>query len=277
MSCTLPQIIQELSDHSSVAVDQYFWSKIFVICGPGGSRIDAVTAWLDNQSVLTNRVDNNWRIDVATGKTALPNYNLWFYDRFNYGKQYDDDLYWLSHYYRPQGLTLCQKHHNPDHLNDMLLEELRPKVTYVYILPSREREALVDMVWEFAIKTLLQPPWRPHVFGLGLGAIYSKQLVLETAYWLFHKHVTTEAKFSVDVKYIDYLDIVGDRGSRKLCELLGFETSETEHEIWQRGVRSGRGPDRVEVYGDVWTRQEFGEIYDDVIKEYASRQFLTTG
>ena len=270
MSFDLHHIIQQLTDNYGIAQDQYRWRTAFVICGPGGSRVDAVTAWLDNQPTLTQNVYQNWRIEPATGRTALPNYSLWFYDRFNFGKKYDDDLYWLKNNRDDQGSVLVQKHHNPDHLHQMLWPELQPWVQYLYIDPGKIKHNIVNMVWEFAVKTLLLPPWRPHVFGLGHGHPFDPSIILDNARALFRHYSVKENIFETPVNVVDYADIISDQGSYAICKLLDITVSEYQHEIWRRGVAAGHAPTVIESYGITWSKSQFADLYDEVIDEVIS-------
>lgn len=267
VSFELPYILKQIADQSGTTIDQYRWSKIIAVCGPGGSRVDAVTAWLDNQPSLTGSIQPNWRIEPATGRTALSSYNMWLFDRFNYNKPINDDLSWLqSHHNKDTGVALVQKHHNPDHLNDLLWDDLKSHVDYLYIVPSKDPEVLIDMVWDFAAKTLLQPPWRPYLFGFSNDKPCSKEIIEEMIFSNLLTNISKTYNFSVDVKYIDYNDIVSEPGSYKLCQLLGIEVPEQQHEIWRRGLVVGKSLTQVEVYGMHWSRDDVARIYKEVIK-----------
>lgn len=266
VSFELPHIIQQLAENSGVTPEQFYWNKIIAVCGPGGSRVDAVTAWLDNQSQLTGCIQPNWRVEPATGRTALPNYNLWLYDRVNYNKPIADDLAWLQTHYNTAGVSLVQKHHNPNHLNDLLSEDLRSHVDYLYITPSNNPELLIDMVWEFVAKTILMPPWRPYLFGFANDSVPTKEIINELIYGNLLSYASKKYVFSVDVKFIDYADVVSDSGSYKICQLLGVEVPEHQHKIWQRGLAAGKAQEKIYIYGQTWSRDDVARIYKDVIK-----------
>lgn len=266
MSFELHNIVQQIADNSGTTTDQYRWNKIIAICGPGGSRVDAVTAWLDNQSSQTGCIQPNWRIEPATGRTALPTYNLWLFDRFNYNKPIVDDLAWLQTHYNKAGVSLIQKHHNPTHLNDLLCEDLRPHVDYLYITASSDPELLIDMTWEFIAKTILQPPWRPHLFGFSKNSIPTTESINELIFGNLLSQVNRVYNFSVDVNFIDYADLVSETGSYKICQSLNIEVPEFQHEVWRRGVAAGKSPQQVYNYGITWSRDDVARIYEQVIK-----------
>jgi hypothetical protein len=266
VSFELSHIIQQLAENSGETPDQFRWNKIIAVCGPGGSRVDAVTAWLDNQLSLTGCIQPNWRIEPATGRTALPNYNLWLYDRFSYNKPINDDLSWLQSHHSESGVSLVQKHHNPDHLNDLLWEDLRPRVNYLYITPSSNPELLIDMVWEFVTKTILRPPWRPQLYGFSKDSAPTKELVSELIRGNLLSHIHKVYNFSVDVNFIDYTDIVSLEGSYKICQLLDIQVPEYQHEIWRRGLAAGQAQPCVHTFGIEWTRDDVAKIYNEVIK-----------
>jgi hypothetical protein len=271
VSFELPHIINELCAHQGVAVDQYSWREIIVVAGTGGTRVDAVAAWLNDQSSLTGIQAPRWTIATHSGKTNSAVYTHWFFERFHRGKNYDEDLYWLQHTYRPDGKILIQRHHDIDQLDPLLWNNIRSHVRYIHIEPSDRRELSIKQVWEFIAKSILQLPLRPEYGD------FNRDMVLTRARRMFWNHLQRNNKFSVPVKVINYEDVVSERGSYRLAELLEIEISNHQHKIWAKGVTAGHSPDSVDFLGESWHLHEIEAVYDLVIREYTSRQFLTTG
>lgn len=254
-----------------VTTDQYRWRDIVVVCGDGGTRVDAVTAWLNDQQSLTGMVSPKWQINTASGKTTSSAYNHWFFNWFKHGKDFADDLTWLENTYYAQGKQLIQRHHDVEYLDPLLPEHIRQHITYIHIEPGDDRNLVIKQVWEYVVKSILRFPLDTEYRDFG------KPVVLAKARRMFYNHLRRRQFFSVPTLKINYKDVVSASGSYVLSQLLDIEITPYQHELWRRGVTAGDSPLKVDFLGYTWCVDELESIYDEVISEYASRQFLTTG
>lgn len=257
--------LQHFSLQQHKPVDQLQWRRMIVIGGPGGSRTDFVTGWLDDQYSLTGCTKPNWKIQPSSGRTALDAHCYWAESNFRLRKDVSQEVDWLRAHYSPTGPVLCQKYHDPTPMYTMLPSDILQKTDTVYIKCDPTRDSVCSMIWEFMIKSMLKRTWDPALFGYIPGYPYSDTIVRDHVRGLIQHTLTTEIMLNPATHIVSYSDIVSERGSYVLGELLKFDVDHEQHVIWRRGIQAAQTETRAQGYGREWTRSEVEDIYDEVV------------
>lgn len=216
-------------------------TKLMLIVGEPGSRIDFVGGWL---GTLDNFVDSNWTICADTGQsngsmsamTKTMDYSDESIDvalsQFQLTLSHTASLWSCGtcHSFRTNQF---EPHYSQELVNVAVIDTSN-------VLRSKIR-------WEFIVKTFLNKN-------------YSNKFSNNESAIEFCKSLLTHDEIC------NYLDVPGTRlcylrlfcpgGSRYLCDCLNFTASDQQHDHWDRMLHHADSPDVVSMYGRTWCRDE---------------------
>lgn len=256
--------LQHFSLQQNKPVKDLRWRRMIVVGGPGGSRTDFVTAWLDDQPSLTGCTKPNWKIQPSSGRTALDAHCYWAESNFRLRKDVSQEVDWLRANYSETGPVLCQKYHDPTPMYTMLPSDILANVDTIYIKCDLTRDAVCTMTWEFFVKSMLKQVWDPRLFGYIKSYPYNETIVHDYIRGLIHHTLTTDIMLNPATRVVQYSDIVSERGSYILGELLNFDVEPAQHQTWCCGLQAAQTENRARGYGRDWFRSEVEDLYDEV-------------
>jgi len=205
--------------------------QVWIITGPGGSRIDFIAGWL---GCLPNFVNNWWGIDPLTGQSVG---NMRALKRLD-----SDPNAELSHFFpehvtfkKDAELTYAGSCHGY-HLNTQISNLDFVKVFYI----DTKKADPNKLAWEFFAKTYLsRSPLSeiPDLKRINQGVIKNT--------------IDTNIKFNNSI-VLDYTKLFVPGGSRYLCDVTNITVSDRYHAYYDTCLFWADTPMEIEAHGKTW-------------------------
>ena len=218
-------------------------AKVWLVTGPGGSRIDFIAGWLGS---LPNFISTRWSIHPSTGASSGEMHDT---------KQLDDDMgVSIAHYLSEYRINLTSDSQYTyagschGYALDSLIDEVDDSVKVFYINP--EPEYYEKVRWEFFVKTWLTP-------------IITRDETPTPAHAELMDRASRMSILPVSVPYtrpriiLSYGKLFSVGGSKYLCEVAGIDVEEKYHRYYDAMLSVADSPDEITVNGSLWKRSDY--------------------
>lgn len=239
-------------------------SKLILIAGIGGARMDFTAGWLGK---LPNFIDNHWTLDVSTGVSQGFQGFTKILDHGTHPLEsiLDNFKFKLT----PKAQLMCAGSfhaHNKENFKTLANSNL---VEILTIDTSTADHTTVQ--WEFYVKTFLTQRKSYGEYLENNTWLVDQQLpntdVTQTQRAEeIHKQLTSATKktqvafkFYHDIphKTIEYNELFCNGGSKRLANILGLEVDQRYHQFWDAMLPYASSPIELTTLGRTWKKSDY--------------------
>jgi hypothetical protein len=222
-------------------------TKLIIVVGQPGSRVDFVGGWI---GTLPESFDRSWSISVNTGQSNGKMAAMMKGDANAHRESISTLLAKNSFVLDPESSnwlvitchTLSQQHLDEIAQNDNSI---------IVALITTQNVPKHNLRWEFVVKTFFNRDF-PKKLGSDEQSVIECQRLLRTD--MNYQQCGYEGAIR-----LDYSRLFVQGGSHYLCDQLALAASDRHHSFWDHMLPFADAPNEIDFYGHRWCKSHFAD------------------
>jgi len=235
-------------------------SKIILIAGPGGSRMDFTAGWLGK---LPSFIDSNWNIDVSTGRS----YGFMSFTKsLDYSNNLENILRDTNIQINSNSPLMCAGSLHGTNTETFCNFVKQHSVEVVLI--DVEDAPSGTIAWEFFVKTYLTPDNSHRGYNARtrwqIDNYINKSLITDNDRAEYFQRMLENASEPTNHNLqglahtaVSYNKIFQPGGSVFVAKALNLDVNQRYHDYWDAMLPFAESPDSVFAFGRQWKKQDY--------------------
>lgn len=219
--------------------------NLTIVVARPGARGDFLAGWL---GMLPGFVDNQWRIDIPTGRSFGLMSCFKEIDSIDYGNNTLNQLLGYRNYrLGTSPWTFAISCHGYNLADKIIVSE---NVNIIQITTDVCNKAVID--WEYIAKTYFcQERYESSIqqnmfYNVDKNNVDIKKCAIET-------RKTVDLELGVPCVQVAYKELFQPGGSYYLCDRLGVQVNEEYHQYWDTQLNFAKSKLSYDIFGKIWT------------------------
>jgi len=236
-------------------------SKIILVAGPGGSRLDFTAGWLGK---LPNFIDSNWNINIASGRSHG---FMGFSKSLDFSNNLQNILQDVNIQITAESKLSCvgAMHGNNTSTYDEFVKKGLAEILQIDVSGAPSS----TIIWEFFAKTYLSSDNSHHAYNnkhrwlidnyINKTSITDQDRIDKIHQYLKHTPKTVSNIDLKDLKHVkvSYNKIFQPGGSFLITKALNLDVDKKYHDYWDAMLPFAKSPNIIDVFGCQWKKEDY--------------------